>query len=939
MQHPVALQYQPGDLVRCRGREWVVLPESAGDILHLRPLSGSEGDNQILDRSLEADGIVSASFTPPDVSRAGPQETALLLRDAMRLSLRRGAGPFRSAGGIGFEPRAYQLVPLLMALKLAPVRLLIADDVGIGKTIEAGLVAREMMDRGEVSRMAVLCPPHLVDQWQAELAVKFHIQAEAVTAGTAARLERGLPQTESIFSAYPVTVVSLDYIKSDRRRADFLRACPPFVIVDEAHACVGSGSGRHQRFELLRRLADDDDRHLVLLTATPHSGDAAAFHRLLALIDPVFEGIDEQTGAERDQIRRRLAAHFVQRRRVDIDAWNEPGVFPRPEEAPNTTYRLAGEHLAFFDEVLDYCEGVTEAAGIDERSRRLAFWSTLALMRCVGSSPAAALQTLRTRALAEEDIEALGNRVLDGDGDEFIDDDTEPGADIGDPALAALIARAEALAARPDRDPKVIRLRAILKEMVGDGFSPVIFCRFIATARAVGMVLSKAFPDHQVAVVTGELPGEERKARVEGLAEHERRILVATDCLSEGINLQSLFDAVVHYDLSWNPTRHQQREGRVDRFGQGSPVVRTVLLYGENNPVDGVVLEVILRKAELIRRETGVPVPLPDEGGKLTAALMQALLLRRRGARGRPNRNQLAFDFSGSDQDRAIELAWRDAAEGEKRTRTLFAQAGIKPAEVLPEWEQTRRIVGGTDDTRRFVDRAMLRLGAPLEASATSIRAPLRLLPVALRERLAAEGLENDLRFTFDAVPRGAAVALHRSHPLVGVLAETLLETALDRGSAPDDPATLPRAGAWASEAVSTPTIIALLRLRHRIDTLRREGRGHLLAEEATAIAWSGTPPRRQAEGEAALALLDAPARAIADVVRDRQLGAAHRQIDSLRGDLEAFAAARAAALAEDHARIRKAAETEAARLRGRVTVTPILPADIVGLYVLLPVL
>src|SRR5213595_2690452 len=112
-----------------------------------------------------------------------------MLRDAVRLGFRSSAGPFRSFGHIAVEPRPYQLVPLLMALRLDPVRLLIADDVGIGKTVEALLIARELFDRGEVHRMAVLCPPHLAEQWQAELARKFHIEAELVGAGSAARLE------------------------------------------------------------------------------------------------------------------------------------------------------------------------------------------------------------------------------------------------------------------------------------------------------------------------------------------------------------------------------------------------------------------------------------------------------------------------------------------------------------------------------------------------------------------------------------------------------------------------------------------------------------------------------------------------------------------------------------------------------------------------------
>ena len=147
------------------------------------------------------------------------------MRDALLLSLRRGAGPFRSFGQIAVEPRAYQLVPLMMALRQEPIRLLVADDVGVGKTIEAGLIARELVDRGSLDRTTVLCPPHLVDQWVTELRTRFHIRPVPVTAASAGRLEKNLPPSESIFTNHPHTVVSLDYIKSDRRRSDFLRAC------------------------------------------------------------------------------------------------------------------------------------------------------------------------------------------------------------------------------------------------------------------------------------------------------------------------------------------------------------------------------------------------------------------------------------------------------------------------------------------------------------------------------------------------------------------------------------------------------------------------------------------------------------------------------------------------------------------------------------------
>src|SRR5207302_7593977 len=123
----------------------------------------------------------------------------------------------------------------------------------------------------------------------------------------------------------------------------------------------------------------------------------------------------------------------------------------------------------------------------------------------------------------------------------------------------------------------------------------------------------KRLPGTEVDAVTGRLPAEERAERVVALAGHERRVLVATDCLSEGINLQEHFDAVFHYDLSWNPTRHEQREGRVDRYGQARPEVRTILYYGADNHVDGAIMKVLLRKAETIRKSLGVSVPVPSD--------------------------------------------------------------------------------------------------------------------------------------------------------------------------------------------------------------------------------------------------------------------------------------------------------------------------------------
>jgi hypothetical protein len=137
----------------------MVLAGSTAETLRVRPISGSEEDQTLIYLPLEPQAVREARFPVPDVKQLGGHDAALLLRDALLLSMRRGAGPFRSFGQIAVEPRAYQLVPLLMALKLDPVRLLIADDVGVGKTIEAALILREMLDRGDIERSVVLCPP------------------------------------------------------------------------------------------------------------------------------------------------------------------------------------------------------------------------------------------------------------------------------------------------------------------------------------------------------------------------------------------------------------------------------------------------------------------------------------------------------------------------------------------------------------------------------------------------------------------------------------------------------------------------------------------------------------------------------------------------------------------------------------------------------------
>lgn len=934
-------EFYPGSLVSARGREWIVLPESSADTLRLRPLGGGEKDESLIFLPLERQPVQPATFPWPQVEHARNHAASQLLLDALQLKLRNGAGPFRSFGNIAVEPRAYQLVPLLMAMKLGTVRLLIADDVGIGKTIEGALIARELLDRGEIQRMTVLCPPHLCEQWQRELAERFHIQPVIVRSASAARLERDLPPGTSVFDAHPFTVVSLDYIKSERRREAFQRFCPEFVIVDEAHTCTQGGQGRQQRYQLLKGLAEDANRHMVLLTATPHSGDEDAFFNLLGLLRPEFTALKDLPSDARTDLREALSQHFVQRRRPDIAEWQDTSMFPDRKTA-ELTYRLTGPWGQLFNDVLDYARELVERAeGRGQREQRMNWWAALALLRCISSSPAAAINALRTRLdsaaegtgsdeLSLEDIEAqAGDRVLDGLDDALSTDDIEPAAQTEDSTrLRELIACAENLAGAAN-DPKLAKLQDHLAALIKEGFQPVVFCRYIATAHYLAEFLRGKFRDVTIKAVTGELTSGEREAAIEEMGDTEKRILVATDCLSEGINLQHLFTAVVHYDLSWNPTRHEQREGRVDRFGQKAREVRSTMLYGEDNPVDGAVLQVILRKAESIRKELGVLVPMPDNEGKLTQALLNAVLLRKHNAVG--NKAQATFDFGEPAEE--IETAWQSAREKAAKNRSIFAQRRLKPDDVLPEWRKSAAVLGGEDDVERFVSRAVAKLGASLEPYKQHHKLYLDHLPATVRERLAADGLAGTLRIDFHQPAAQGAHFIQRTHPLVVALADTLLERALDSQTDATDSDSVARAGAAFVGNVSLKTTVLLLRLRHQLSIARDAGTRLMLCEETIAVASSGSAMPEVLTPEQTHAMLGAEAvRNMPPPVRDLHIKNALQNLNDWQPQLETLAHDRAQALLQDHRRVRDAAEA-----KGTYQVTASLPVDVMGVYVLVP--
>ena len=944
------MTFETGTLVKARGREWVVLPGSNESLLKLRPLGG--GDDEIAGVVTTLEKVESAQFSLPDPQLVGDFHSAGLLRDALRLSSRASAGPFRSLSRIAVQPRPYQLVPLFMALRQETIRLMISDDVGVGKTIEASLIARELLDRGEIKSIGVLCPPHLASNWKKELVENFHLPAELVLSNTAARLERDyrVGHDQSLFEVCPVTVVSMDFIKSDRRRDEFTRRPPDLVIVDEAHTCANSveqRGARQQRFKVLDALSKRPSQHIVLVTATPHNGNTTAFSSLVGLLDGSLANLPEDlTGKSNENLRRKLAACFVQRRRADIEHFmGKETPFPKRDESdPEKTYVLSKPYRLFFDHVMRLVTGLVSGEGTDKRVQRVRWWSALALLRSVSSSPQAAIATLLSRTASEEGIdvsevdEIMRKQVFDldsGDGD--TDYDIAPGA-TGEEAdlkpfskrMLDLAHEAEGLAGSEDN--KYLGLKETITKMIQEGYRPIVFCRFISTAEYVAKRLREDFRNSDIACVTGSIPASDRESEVFKLQRDKNPILVATECLSEGINLQSLFDAVIHYDLPWNPTRLEQREGRVDRFNQSSEKVKIVTLYGRDNPVDGIILEILVKKHRAIRTATGVSVPIPMGNDEVLEAIFEGLALRQQKVGENSQLTLPELDQILAPKKEDWYARWDASADREKRSRTMYSQEGLakRVDEIRPEIEEASRAIGTPLDIKNFVQKSFKSLDATVAENGKVTVIDMDRSPRALKDMIGDPFIRNgvfELPFIKDQE------FWTRTHPLVSRLSEYVLESSIDSAF---DNAIARRCGAITTSSVKTRTTLILARFRYDlITTIQKQDRPQIV-EETRLLGFEGSPDDPKWIDEKLLEnlLLAVPK---GNLSEERKKASVKLMIDGFagwKGQLDISAKAFAEQALISHKKVREAAQLKNVVYR----IDPKLPADVLGVYVYLPV-
>ena len=586
------------------------------------------------------------------------------------------------------EPLPHQVVALERALAVNPVRLLFADEVGLGKTIEAGLVISELKARGRARRILVVAPKGVQLQWVAEMNQHFGEEFVLVGAG-------GIPVDAGInpWVTFDQVVCSLDSIKPLRVRQGWdpekvrafnaarfeavVTAGWDLVVIDEAHHVSGSTDdvARHRLAVELAEAA----AHLLLLSATPHSGKSDACARLLGLIDDRFvHGLPLQ---------RANVAPLVVRsdKRLTTDSRGQPLFQPRTTHLRVVPYGTRTVEEQLYEAVTEYVRHGYQRAKVEKRPA--VGFLVLLMQRLASSSTAAVLSALRKRhgAIVEEGTQL---RLFPEGAEEWGDLSGEEQVDALQGALGAAwgneLAEVELLIDLAQRavsaglDAKARDLLVLLDELVVSEAEPdlkaVIFTEFTQTQNMLLELFENAGID--AVAINGQM-GIHERAIVQSTFKDRARILVSTDAGGEGINLQ-FAHVVINYDLPWSPSRIEQRIGRVDRIGQKRPV-QAVNLAMEHS-VDARVLEVLETKLAVILSELGA-----DKAGDI-----------------------LNSADRHADDIYLAAITGQDVAEAGDAFATVTRNESLEAATFLDLVDPAagRPTIGGGDDPTRWLDAA-----------------------------------------------------------------------------------------------------------------------------------------------------------------------------------------------------------------------------------------
>ena len=549
--------------------------------------------------------------------------------DAVRWGAIASADPsaFQSPFRAGIDIEDYQLLPLVRALRMPRVNLLIADDVGLGKTVEAGLIAQELVLRNQARRILVVCPPSLCLKWQREMREQFGLGFEIVDTDHVHRLRRERGVGINPFRSHPRIIVSMEWIKFQSQMRWFDEFLPPdpnvyprafdLLIIDEAHRIAPSAIGKYAkdslRTKVMRRLAPHFE-HRLFLTATPHNGYQESFQALLEMLDPnrFTKGVPP-SARERDAVMvRRLKSHL---RMVLPDGERR---FP---QRTITAIEVAfpPEEQELFD-LLDRYAVLRTSSASTPAERAASRFVALLLKKRLLSSPAAFKHTLdqHMKTLDAASHRRITERLLQ-EAAAALEDEADDTDVVSGQEQEALVLVAGALAGDDRRRNASHRLKRVVRQRtpmrlgrssircaswptnatagrtpgprgswagIGETCFPdgdwnaervIVFTEYRATLDYLDEILTTpraGWPamTERVEVFHGSLDGEERERIIREFnynpLKTKVRVLLATDAASEGIDLHLACHRLVHMEVPFNPNRMEQRNGRIDRHGQ-----------------------------------------------------------------------------------------------------------------------------------------------------------------------------------------------------------------------------------------------------------------------------------------------------------------------------------------------------------------------------------
>ncbi len=640
--------FHVGDRVAVRDRPWRIgaTPRDLGGgqtLLELLPVSGDGASP--LTVIVPPEEVVPL---PPDELRFEPGALDSLTswlhahRGLALSAIRDDALSGARFGRVNLE--AYQVAPVLRVLAKPRPRLLIADDVGLGKTIEAGLCLLELKSRRRADRVLVVVPAGLIPQWQEELLHRFGLCFIVIeNAAGLARVQTELPAGLSPWDLPKAQIItSVDFLKKSEIQRRALARPWDMIIVDEAHGLAESGTPtnpyRTRRTRLGERLRDQS-RGLLLLTATPHNGYPHSFRSLIELVEPTAAAFaDRRTGRHVERVMIRRMKRQILREGPDgqwLPAFPARSVHPLPVAVSPDERRL-------FLLISRYCGRTLEKARKTEDEELVSFAMQIVKKRAA-SSRLALSRTLEHRLAAlrrEQERDEKPERVELREYQAGLPMSDSQAERTARRILRSAIPKDEQqrqteiqsiteiqrhLAKLVGPDPKVATLIEYLRTVLAEDprAKVIVFTEYLDTLEAIRRGLDEAGPPLAGAYVElrGGLSMRQRQHVQRRFEDEDVRILIATDAASEGLNLQRRCHRLVHFELPWNPNRLEQRNGRIDRYGQTNPPDIRYLFYPDS-PEDDVLSRLVLKIEEMASSK----VSTPDVLGVLSGMDLEARL-------------------------------------------------------------------------------------------------------------------------------------------------------------------------------------------------------------------------------------------------------------------------------------------------------------------------